>query len=180
MNKTVSISCAGCSLQFLKAKSEIKRASKRGLLNHFCSNKCQATNIPSNRKGNSENLKKGGRVPDELSSFRYYAGKARNRNKEAGFDTIELSLQYLKQLWEQQKGVCPLTGWELILPPSISYWSRGSATVKNMASLDRIKPGEPYSQGNVRFIAHIANMAKFTYTDQDVIDFCMAVTKNNA
>lgn len=175
MRKTVSVVCAGCSKEFEKALSEVNRAVKRGFLSHYCSNKCQRLHGPINPKGNSVNLKKGGRIPNELSPFRYYAGKAKARNKQYGFEVPAITVEYLKEIWNSQNGKCPLTGWNLVLPESISYWSRGSATRKDIASLDRIKAKEPYTIGNVRFIAHIANMAKHTYTDQDVIDFCKAV-----
>lgn len=156
----------------------MKRAEDRGFLRHFCSNKCMRDLGPLNPKGNSKNLKKGGRVPTEYSPFRYFANKAKIRNKDSGFEKQELSVEFLKQLWDQQEGICPLTGWKMILPPSTSYWSRGSATRRDIASLDRIDSNKPYCVGNVRFIAHIANMAKYIYTDQDVYVFCESVVKH--
>lgn len=178
MGNKVAVICNGCSKSFEKTKGEMKRAEDRGFLRHFCSNKCMRDLGPLNPKGNSKNLKKGGRVPTEYSPFRYFANKAKIRNKDSGFEKQELSVEFLKQLWDQQEGICPLTGWKMILPPSTSYWSRGSATRRDIASLDRIDSNKPYCVGNVRFIAHIANMAKYIYTDQDVYVFCESVVKH--
>lgn len=172
MIKTVLVSCAGCSKDFQKAKGEVVRAGKRGA-KHYCSNKCQALHA-NNSKGNPANLHPGSET-DEWSPFRYFMWKIRSRHKTKGFAETDLTLAYLKRLWEEQKGQCPLSGWNLRLPVSMTEWSEGEVT-PSTASLDRIRPNEPYSQGNVRFIAHIANMAKYTYTDQDVIEFCKAVS----
>lgn len=173
MRKTISVICVGCSKDFFKTKSEVARAEKHGL-RHFCSNKCQAT-YANNGKGNPANLRVGS-TGDEFSPFRYFLWKIRARHKKMGFGSTDLTLAHLKELWEAQGGVCPLTGWKLSLPPTLSAWNEHTRT-KDTASLDRIRPMEPYSKGNVRFVAHIANMAKHTYTDEDVIDFCKAVTQ---
>jgi hypothetical protein len=39
--------------------------------------------------------------------------KHRDKKKNYGCD---ITAEYLKQLWENQKGICPFTGWGLILP----------------------------------------------------------------
>lgn len=170
MSANSTVVCMGCSVSFLKPNSEINRASKRGLSKHYCSNKCQAV-YANNGKPNLANLRK--KQPDCYSSFRYFLRTTKNRHKVKGFEKTDLTLEYLKKLWEEQEGICPLTGWHLELPKrSVQKVAR------NTASLDRIEPKQPYSIGNVRFVAHIANMAKYLYTDQDVKDFCRAVVTN--
>ena len=45
------------------------------------------------------------------------------------------------------------------------------------ASLDRIDSEKGYVKENVRFVAVIANFSKNKFSDEDVIDFCEAVTQ---
>ena len=80
----------------------------------------------------------------------------------------------LKNIWEQQKGICPLTGWELKLPDTTDGW-KNPPDIRR-ASLDRIDSSRPYEIGNIRFISVIANYAKNSFTDQEVIEFCKAVS----
>jgi hypothetical protein len=175
MSKTISVVCAGCNITFEKKKGEVARALKCNFKNHYCSNKCQAT-FANNGKGNVLNLRQGS-LRDEFSAFRYYISKAKSRHKMYRFDNTDLTLEFLKELWEKQKGICPLTGWDLELPPTIGKWSKTKVSI-NTASLDRIEPKKPYTRDNVRFVAHIANMAKFTYSDEEVIKFCLSVVKH--
>ena len=164
----MSVVCVGCSGTFNKPISEVKRQAK-----HFCTRSCQAKNA-NNGKGNLNNLVTGSKQ-DEFSPFRYYLWKTRSRHVKKGFEPTDLTLEYLRDLWVEQQGKCCLTGWSLRLPVSLTEWEETRVT-KETASLDRIRPHEPYMKGNVRFIAHMANMAKHVYTDEEVISFCQAVT----
>lgn len=47
------------------------------------------------------------------------------------------------------------------------------------ASLDRIDNAKGYIQGNVRFITVMANLARSTFTDEQVLEFCHAVVQNH-
>ena len=180
MKKKTTITCANCGKKAEKDISEAKRNEQKGRKS-YCNRKCAA--LGENNLGDSlgvgsyEIKQHAGNRRDEFSPFKYFARKARSRNKEKGFPTTDVSPEYLAQLWKDQRGVCPLSGWPLELPPTSKSWEQNSATPKT-ASLDRIRPGEPYTQGNVRFIANIANRAKHTYSDEDVIEFCKAVSSN--
>lgn len=80
-------------------------------------------------------------------------------------------------LFEKQAGKCPVTGWEMILPDSTRKGWDGGNNPRN-ASLDRIDNDKGYVEGNVRFVSLIANMARQTFTDEQVVEFCKAVNKN--
>jgi hypothetical protein len=97
------------------------------------------------------------------------------RSKHKKYD-CNLTVQYLKQLWEKQKGICPFTGQELILPKNTTKpWEQA---LPMNASLDRLDNSKGYVEGNVRFIAFMANIARQSFTDEQLIDFCKTVTEN--
>ena len=103
---------------------------------------------------------------DEYSEFKWFMRCIRRRKKQYNVD-----LKFLKQLWLEQKGICPITGWELALPKHSSDW--GSKQDKMFrASLDRIDNQLGYVKGNVRFITHMANMARNIFSDEELIKFC--------
>lgn len=110
---------------------------------------------------------------DKYTPFRYFVLRAeyRGRNKKC---KCNLTAKYLKRLWDKQNGICPLTSWSLILPANTGKaWDVSSPM---NASLDRIDPNKGYVKGNVRFVSYMANLAKHKFTDEQLIDFCKAVT----
>ena len=171
----IKLKCPECGQEFEKRKAEYNRSQRRGMKS-YCSRKCSsiATRGNLNRGGNSQNLNTGGDYKsDEFTQFKWFLRcvKQRRHKKEYNID-----LPYLKQLWEEQSGVCPLTGWELTLPKNSSVWDT-TESVPLRASLDRIDSNKGYVKGNVRYISVIANYCKNTLTDQDVFRFCEAVVK---
>jgi len=180
----IKTTCEGCGNSFEKERREYNRTVRNGS-RHFCGHACAASVVTRERiargdkVGNTTGLIAGNRK-DDFSPFRYHARKARARNKNYNFEETDITPEYLKEIWEQQKGVCPLTGWQMDLPATSLGWERGAMVTPHTASLDRITPRKPYKKGNVRFIANIANMAKHTYTDEDVIEFCKAVAQTRA
>lgn len=179
--KQVTITCGGCQLKISKAASEVSRNAAKGRLS-YCSRGCAAKKINNlgafRGVGNYSIKQHANNQLDDLSPFRHPTRKSRSRNLKKGFDKTDITPEYLKNLWDQQAGICPFTGWKMHLPASSLEWEE--AVTPRTASLDRIVAREPYRQGNVRFVAHIANMAKYTYTDQDVITFCKAVTARSS
>ena len=98
--------------------------------------------------------------------------RVRQRRESQG-DT-DLSVEWLKALWEKQNGVCPFTGWRLILPETTGWKSLGDRTKR--ASLDRVDCDKGYVKGNVRFVSVMANWARNDFTDGELIEFCRAVS----
>ncbi len=87
-----------------------------------------------------------------------------------------MTVTYLKKLWERQKGACPLTGWQLVLPDTTNGWKAG-ATPRS-ASLDRINGKRGYVKGNVRFVSVMANLARGRFLDDQLREFCRAVVSH--
>jgi hypothetical protein len=118
--------------------------------------------IPNNRR-------------DEFTEFRYFVKKAEARDKKKNrLDSMDLDLQYIKDLWASQDGKCAITGEELVLPSNSEGWPNYNPY---NASLDRIDNSIGYVKGNVRFVAHIANIARGPYTDEELKIFCKKVAK---
>lgn len=169
MSKKIECICKECGVSFLKPVKEYNRRVKldRPL---YCSLSCAGVanqNSLGDCKGKISLIPADAikRKKDEYSDLRVFMRLARRRDNEQ-----DLTLDYLKNLWEQQNGTCPLTGWVLSLDRKAK---------PNQASLDRIDSNKGYVQGNVRYIALIANLCKWSFTDEQVIEFCKAVVKNN-
>lgn len=172
----MQINCATCNKEFEKDAREHKRQLKAGRNKFFCSRKCAAikNNEENPRKGNVALLNSSNRR-DEYTPFRWFILRAqyRDKNKKRNSD---LTVEYLKGLWEGQQGICLLTGWLLTLPYDVD----GCLTHDPAnASIDRIDSAKGYEQGNVRFISVMANYARNSFSDIQLIDFCKAVTINN-
>lgn len=172
--KTIITKCKGCQRDFEKSLSEYNRNEKSGN-HHWCSLKCLAK-YANNGKGNPKNLKVG-KEKDEYSAFRYFHKLIRQRHKERDYPETDITLEFLKQLWENQNGICPITGWKMVLPESTT----GFKTILNprKASLDRIEPHKPYTQNNIRYISFMANMCKHEFCDTDIFVFAEAVVNRN-
>ena len=169
----VELRCHKCGVVFQRIKSEHDRCVRRGR-NEYCSAECAKpwgnNNYP---EGNPGNLTFG-RTLDEFSPFRYYRKCIRQRVKRRGVKQ-DVDLEYLRDLWDEQAGICPLTGWQLTLPiGSCGFNSRDPSN----ASLDRIDPAQGYIRGNVRYVAYVANLARHMWSDGVVVEFCKAVVDN--
>lgn len=177
--KTIDASCGTCDKIFQMLTKEHKRHLKNGRGRFFCSMSCAAikNNEEHPRKGNAEFLIANNRK-DEFTPFKYFVNHAKSRNNErSNKRDFNLTIDFVKQLWENQSGICPFTGWELILPPnSNGHISPDPAN----ASLDRIDNAKGYIQGNVRFVSVMANFARNKFADEQLINFCKAVANEMA
>ena len=109
-----------------------------------------------------------------LQNIRTYVDGIRKEHSIKG--ESDITLEYLKELWEQQGGLCPFTGWELLLPKGSSY--SGDPGSMYRASIDRLDNSKGYVIGNIRFISVIANYCRNTFTDDQVRLFCESVHKH--
>jgi len=177
MHKTIDLTCDGCGTSFNKSATEIKRQRKKKPdRRFFCTRSCFGTHAgdanlgPRKDRGNVTTLRANNRQ-DNHSPFRYYMNKARNRRH-----STDLDLPYLKALWEQQGGICPLSGFTMDLPPNTLAWAN-RAHDPWKPSLDRIDCSKGYIKGNVRFVTVIANMALQSWGDELLFQFCRMVSQ---
>lgn len=146
--RKIELICARCKNPFIRLHKEYIRFAKKGRTKFFCTFKCSML----------------GRR-DEYSDFRptYSECKktAKFRKKE-----FNLTLEYLKSLWETQRGVCPYTGILMSLSKL-----HGIKHTPNSSSLDRIDSSKGYIEGNVEFVCLFINYGKNGFSKEQTIDF---------
>lgn len=172
----ITVTCDTCNKEFEKARNEYNRRIRLGKDKFYCSLSCSGKSpenvkhIVSNRSGYSVWLDKCNRK-DEYSKFRPFLKLCRQRKKD-----FDLTLEYLKELWESQNGICPFTGFEL---EARTYDGKSDNPLNiKSASLDRIDNSKGYVKGNVRFVSVMFNFARNKFSDEEVIEFAQAVIKN--
>lgn len=159
----VEIVCNNCGKEFTKAKKEYDRQLRNGKKNFYCSRTCVGKHNVKNLGDHGGYHFSGGSVKDEYSPFRPHLKRVRTRYVEKSKD-YNISLSYLKELWETQNGICPLTGVNLILETGVS-------NPNYSASLDRINSDIGYMKGNVQFISLTANHAKNKFSEDVIQEF---------
>lgn len=173
---TVTFICDECGKEGIKAKTEYERNLKLGRKN-YCCRKCASIGAAKTRTGKhyqkseaqiahirsmADNRK------DIFTPFRYTLRAIKRRSKEVNVD-----LEYLKELWENQKGICPYTGLHLILPRSSNIHE---IDLPHRASLDRIDSSKGYIKGNVQYISTPINYMKSTMSDLETKRFLKEIS----
>ena len=173
----VEVRCFFCRHKFKKRRADYNRTERRGS-RHFCGRRCAIAQANSEvgARGNSEEriAQYADNQRNDLTPFRWFIARVRYRCK-GGRRQSGIDAEYLKELWDKQNGICPVTGWVMVLPPS-SYGWRGIPREKR-ASLDRIDSSLGYLKGNVQFVVEMANLAKNRYKHEQLYEFCRAVAR---
>ena len=121
----------------------------------FCSAKCRSYfNGVKFRKNN---------YGDNLEYYIKYILLSKNRP--------ELSVEDILNLYEQQRGLCALSGVEMT-------YRTGVGRVKTNMSLDRIEAGGPYIKENVRLVCTHANTIRNDLTDEEMLWWCNKIIQN--
>jgi hypothetical protein len=163
--------CNHCGVEFEKPDSEIKRNLKLNR-NNYCSRICTGKHVGKNNFGNKTPIRRSGYTncrTDEFSKFRYYYRSIRNRFKD-----VDITLEDLKNQWENQNGVCEFSGIKLIL-------STYKKIIKNSiyaASVDRIDSNKGYVKGNIKWVSVAINYMKNTMTEEMVWELCGHISNN--
>lgn len=177
MSKKIEVKCEQCGEIFKKPIGEYNRSQKIGR-KHLCSRSCAGKyNIITRLKNNDETLLRNmndikkwagvsGRSKDCYSIFRPTLNSIRGRRDKK---EVDLSLIYLKEVWESQKGICPYSGIKL----KLSSWNKKKTPTT--ASLDRIDSSKGYVEGNVQFVSVMANFAKSDFTHEQMMMFCESI-----
>lgn len=175
--KLTTVICDNCGKEFLRAETEVKRILAKGR-HMYCSKKCTCEGLSKVRKELPykpasekmlEHLKHiCGNQRDEYTPFRYTYRCVKRRFKE-----VDITMDDLKAVWETQKGICPYTGFKLILPESSNV---NEIDFFHRASLDRIDSSLGYVKGNIQFISTPINLMKSTKTDSEVKKFLKEIS----
>jgi len=87
-------------------------------------------------------------------------------------DRKKLSVEFLLSLYDKQDGKCALSGVELTRIV-------GEGQVTTNASIDRIKPGKPYTKTNVRLVCSFVNSFRGSTDDKTFVWWCGRIAGNN-
>ena len=156
MNR-IELKCSGCDNNFLILKKEYNRQIRNGRSKFYCDWRCS---------GMFARL-------DDLTPFRHVL-RAVERTSKYREKKCNLTLEYLKELWEKQKGICPYSGCKMFLH------LREEKHFPYSSSLDRIDPSKGYEKGNVEFVCLFVNYGKNGFSKESVIDFLGHWQRSNA
>lgn len=101
-----------------------------------------------------------------ISNIRLKIQHAKRNNKRTD-RAFNIDLDYLYQLYKQQKGLCALTGWQMQI--------EGDSNLK--MSLDKIVPELGYTKGNVQWTIFCANRAKGDMLYEDLVSMCKMIVE---
>jgi hypothetical protein len=101
---------------------------------------------------------------------------AKNRSKNGRKIEVNITSEYLDELYEKQNGKCALTG--LSIEASITNTkNRGRVWT---ASVDRIDSSKDYVEGNVQWLHKDINRMKWDLDTDKFIELCKLVANKNA
>jgi hypothetical protein len=170
MTKMVNIKCSYCGKESEKRLAEINRQKKKGKNQFYCGLSCSGksdTNLKKltkYRKPFAKNHLYANNRKDEFTPFRYHLRNAKNHSGNREFS---ITLDDLKDLWNQQNGVCAVTGLELV----IKAFDDNQSKSPFQASLDRIDNSKGYTKNNIRFVCLMFNYARNNFTDAETLEF---------
>lgn len=175
--RLVTFVCDNCGKEAQKPLSEYNRNIKLGRKN-FCCRACSCTyknklyknNLSDTQLQAQQNIKNYCKNHiDEYTPFRYTLRNVMKRFKE-----VTITLEDLKNTWEQQGGICPYTGLKLYLPT----WKK-VGTAEQLwcrASLDRIDSSKGYVVGNIQFVSTPINFMKSTMSDLETKQYLKLIS----
>ena len=80
----------------------------------------------------------------------------------------DLDIDVLCKLYEDQKGLCALSGRPLT-------FITGKGFVSTNISIDRIDSNIGYIESNIRLVCRHANTMKLTFSDEDLYKWCQDI-----
>lgn len=159
--------------EFITTKCEEcgKNYSHKQANGKFCSARCG--NNASYEKRSARWILKANYSPKLYLQRRYYGIKAdvkKGKRVAASKHEFSLTLQSLFDMWDNQKGLCALTGFKMTHLAKCRY-------LDTNISIDRIDSDGPYSKSNTRLVCFTANMLKRKLTDNQLLEWCQAIIK---
>jgi len=109
-------------------------------------------------------------TPDKILRDLTKIARARSKLKNFKFN---IDSEYLKSLYELQKGKCNLSDFEMTN-------IRGEGHVNTNISVDRIDSKKGYIKGNIQLVCLAINKMKFDFKQKDFKNWCkLVVEKSN-
>ena len=154
--KQIFLICEECKNPFPKLKKEYDRQKKNGKECRFCNRKC------SNRFLQRR---------DKNEPFRFAFTQCKRSAKSKNLN-LDISWEYLKEIWASQNGRCAYTKVEMTLP---TYKHEHNL---RKASVDRIDPDKGYERGNIEWVTVFVNLGKNGFSKDEVLSL-LEDSKNN-
>jgi len=154
--------CSTCEKTFeLNSKNFHKRNDSQTGFQHRCKECLYKDKARSTRKINYSDL-------DYflIDLIRLVNHRSRKYNRDNN-----LSVEYLKELWNNQKGLCALTNL-----PMQHCISKGK--LFNNVSIDRIDSSKGYLKDNVQLVCSVVNRMKSDLSTQELYNICKLITIN--
>jgi hypothetical protein len=101
-----------------------------------------------------------------LYSSRYF------HSKKEYLEKFNLTLNFLINLWESQKGKCAITETDM------EFVSGENKRNKNKVTLDRKDSSQGYTQDNVWFVCDWVNCTKSNLSKEELLSFAYGILKN--
>ena len=93
------------------------------------------------------------------------------KDRNAG-NSIDFGIEYLFELWNNQKGVCAVSG----IPMTYILYS---GKIRTNVSIDRKDSMKGYSRDNIQLVCHIINLMKLDMSMGEMLYYCSAVLNTN-
>ncbi len=134
---------------------------------YWCAEQTSKTPIAVRGRANTLNLMGTKRTPHKhIPSFLWT--NLINRVKEGGYN-IDITPDFVWDLFNKQEGKCALTGWNIIF---------SSDHNKNTASIDRIDSNKDYMENNIQLTHKIVNRCKLNCPEDLFYNICRSITEN--
>lgn len=172
--KQIALICQCCKKDFFYSAKEFRRQTTkfhRLSDSFYCSRSCalkwrnqnevgfrgemtQEAKIKFAKIGKEQALKRS------KGPFHYYVRMIWKRSNSS-----TITHEDIQTIWEQSKGLCPISGVKMVLKTAKSKPSPFSA------SIDRIDSSKDYEIGNIQFVAYSANLAKSAFSQEEISGF---------
>jgi hypothetical protein len=154
--------CSTCSITLPLTKENFhKRNDSDTGFQHRCKKCLNAVSSRTTRKINHSDLDL---FLKDIFHLATYRSKKLNREND-------ISIKFLKELWETQKGLCALTN----LPMQHSI-SKGK--LFNNLSIDRIDSSLGYTKNNIQLVCSVVNRMKSDLSSKEFYNICKLITNN--
>lgn len=132
------------------------------------------------REYNKKNWKKYNKVRKQRQkedinyTFKYCLSNSKSRAKKAGM-AHEIDIDYLKELWDKQQGLCALTK----LPMTHAETTKNHKGINTRLSIDRISSRKGYTKGNVQLTLTSVNIMKNNLGQKSFFKLCKEIAEHN-
>ena len=103
----------------------------------------------------------------QVLTQRYHGAKERAEKQGLEFN---LTLDYLLELWNEQKGICALSGLQMT-------YERYNGRIGTNISIDKIDRDRGYVMGNVQLVCMACNQIKSDLSEEEMYNFCKKIVE---